>query len=177
MSLFNGWSPGWLARAQLLNQTRKSVVYLFVEKLLNPKTVKRETSNSAAKLPLTTASLFCSLTIDICCWFSICSAFFLSKKTTLSTVPLDQIKRLSRQWFRASVTRFGEISPLWQKFTGLWQKCSFLFGKMLSLLFSVPNGQILKNNQTIWSHSSSPNKSYRCLNLFLNKEKKSFCQF
>ena len=36
------------------------------------------------------------------------------------------------QLFRAiSVTRFGEISPLWQKFTNIWQISDrlFLFGK------------------------------------------------
>ena len=65
---------------------------------------------------------------------------------------------------KISMTRFGEILPLWQKFTSLWQKFDslFLFGKMLSLLwqicdivgliFSVANGQIFKNNLTIWSH-------------------------
>ena len=57
---------------------------------------------------------------------------------------------------KISMTRFGEILPLWQKFTSLWQKFDslFLFGKMLSLLwqicdivgliFSVPNSQTLK---------------------------------
>ena len=64
------------------------------------------------------------------------------------------------------MTRFGEISSLWKKFTSLWNNLMvyFLFGKMLSLLwqiceiigliFIVVNGQILKNNPTIWSHCS-----------------------
>ena len=61
---------------------------------------------------------------------------------------------MTRFKLRARVTRFGEISPLWQKFTSRWQ--IFLFGKMLSILeemceiigliFIVANGQILKNN-------------------------------
>ena len=62
------------------------------------------------------------------------------------------------------MTRFGEISPLWQNFTSLWQILTiyFIFGKMLSLLwktwniigliFIVANGKILNNNLTIWSH-------------------------
>ena len=62
------------------------------------------------------------------------------------------------------VTRFGEISPVWQKFISLRKKMTvyFLFGKILSLLwqiwdivgliFSVANGQIFKNDLTIWSH-------------------------
>ena len=65
-----------------------------------------------------------------------------------------------------SVTRFGDISPFWQKFTSLWQilMVYFLFGKMLNLLwqicdiigliFIVAHGQILKNNIAIWSHWS-----------------------
>ena len=38
-----------------------------------------------------------------------------------------------------TVTRFGKISPLWQKFTGSWQILTvyFLFGKMLSLLWQI----------------------------------------
>ena len=74
-----------------------------------------------------------------------------------------------------SVTRFCEISPLWQKFTSCWQifMVYFLFGKMLSLLwqicdiigliFILATGQILKNNQTILSHckrvSTAPRRS------------------
>ena len=65
---------------------------------------------------------------------------------------------------RVSVTRFGEVLPPWQNFTSLWQNLTvyFLFGKLLSLLCKiwyiigliliVANGQILKNNLTIWSH-------------------------
>ena len=40
-----------------------------------------------------------------------------------------------------SVTRFGEILPLWQNFTSLWQNCD-----IIGLMFIVSNGQILKNN-------------------------------
>ena len=68
-----------------------------------------------------------------------------------------------------SVTRFGEISSLCHNFTSLWanfwQFISYL-AKMLSLLwqiryiigliFIVANGQILKNNLTIWSHWQHP---------------------
>ena len=68
-----------------------------------------------------------------------------------------------------SVTRFGDILPLWQNCTSLsnFLTVYFLFGKMLSLLcqtchtigliFIVANGQIKKKNSTIWSHwSQSP---------------------
>ena len=64
-----------------------------------------------------------------------------------------------------SVTRFGEISPLWKQFTSrlgiFWRFISYLakirayFGNFLTLLgliFIIANGQILKNNLTIWSH-------------------------
>ena len=60
----------------------------------------------------------------------------------------------------SSVTRFGEILPLWQKFTIL--TVYFLFGKMLCLLWQIcdiivlifiaANGQIWNNNLTSWSH-------------------------
>ena len=75
-----------------------------------------------------------------------------------------------------TVTRFGKISPLWQKFTGSWQILTvyFLFGKMLSLLwqicdiigltFIVANGQTLKNNLTIcsyWFSGSFHSSSHR----------------
>ena len=60
-----------------------------------------------------------------------------------------------------SVTRFGEISPLWQKLkvfgkflisyfqilSLLWQNCD-----IIGLVFIVANGQILQNNLTIWPH-------------------------
>ena len=38
-----------------------------------------------------------------------------------------------------SVTRFGEILPLWQKFKSLWQilMIYFLFGKTLNLLWQL----------------------------------------
>ena len=64
----------------------------------------------------------------------------------------------------SSVTRFGEISPLCQKFTSLWQNFESSFHiwqdgePILANLwhnwanFHVANGQILKNNLTIWSH-------------------------
>ena len=50
-----------------------------------------------------------------------------------------------------SVTRFGEISPLWQKVTSLWQNFDGLFlisqnAEPALAIFSVANGQILKNN-------------------------------
>ena len=55
------------------------------------------------------------------------------------------------------VTRFCEISPLWQIFNGLfliWQMLSLLWQicDIIGLIFKVPNGQILKNNVTNWSH-------------------------
>ena len=64
-----------------------------------------------------------------------------------------------------SVTRFGEIMPIWQNFTSLWQFFNSLFlilkndGRTLAnlehinwLIFFVANGQLLKNNLTIWLH-------------------------
>ena len=64
----------------------------------------------------------------------------------------------------SSVTRFGEISPLWQNFTSLWQIVDSLFliwhmlilfgriGYIIGLIFIVANSQILKKILTIWSH-------------------------
>ena len=61
----------------------------------------------------------------------------------------------------SSVIRFGHFGKSLQVF-GKFLTVYFLFGKMLSLLwqicdiiglyFIVANGQILKNNLTIWSH-------------------------
>ena len=58
-----------------------------------------------------------------------------------------------------SVTRFGEISPLWQKLTSLWQIFDSLFLSWLWLIcdiigpiFIIAKGQILKNNLTNWSN-------------------------
>ena len=48
-----------------------------------------------------------------------------------------------------SVTRFGEISPLWQKYKSIQ-----VFGQIcdiIGLIIIVANGQILKNNLTTWS--------------------------
>ena len=73
-----------------------------------------------------------------------------------------------------SVTRFGERLQVLGKFLMVY----LLFGKMLSLLlqicdiigliFSVANGQILKNNLTIWSHwTLSTTRSRTSTNYFL----------
>ena len=63
-----------------------------------------------------------------------------------------------------SVTRLGEISPLWQKNESPWQMFEglFLIWQMLSLLWQICYiiglifiavvGQILKYNLIIWSH-------------------------
>ena len=70
----------------------------------------------------------------------------------------------SEYWFTTSVTRFGKISPLWQKNTSLWQIFYFSFliwqnaestlqiCDIIGLVFIVANGQIFKNKLTIWSH-------------------------
>ena len=59
------------------------------------------------------------------------------------------------------MTRFGKIWPIWQKFKvfGNFLTFYFLFDKIMSipwkivgLIFIIANGQILKNNVTIWSH-------------------------
>ena len=66
-----------------------------------------------------------------------------------------------------SVTRFGEISPLWHnlKVLGKFLKVYFVFCKFLILLwqkcytigqvFMVPESYILKNKFAIWSHCFS----------------------
>ena len=89
----------------------------------------------------------------------------------------------------SSVTRFGEISPLWQKFTSRWQifDCSFLIWKMLSLLsqicdiiglvFFVANGQILKNYPTIWSHWEQENIVLECYKDREGRVIEIVCQF
>ena len=62
------------------------------------------------------------------------------------------------------MTRFGEILSLWQKFANIcqifdslrliWQMMSILLHicDIIGLIFIAANGQILKNNLTIWSH-------------------------
>ena len=84
---------------------------------------------------------------------------------TFITISRRTLQKLATK-IRCSVTRFGEISPLWQKFRCFGKSLTvyFLFGKMLSQLwqtcyiifqiFTVANGQVLKNNLTIWSHWS-----------------------
>ena len=70
---------------------------------------------------------------------------------------------------RTSVTRFHELLPLWQYAIvfGNFLRVNFIFGQIaLNLLwlnceddkqiFIVENGQILRNNQAIWSHCSEP---------------------
>ena len=64
----------------------------------------------------------------------------------------------------ASVTRFGEISPLWSNVKSLWQvlRVNLIFGKVLNLLwlifryntqiFIAENGNIIKINLAFWSH-------------------------
>ena len=57
----------------------------------------------------------------------------------------------------SSVTRFDEISPLWQHFEGLfliWQNIKPTLENWLhtGIIFIVTNGQILKHNLTNWSH-------------------------
>ena len=55
----------------------------------------------------------------------------------------------------SSVTRFGEISPLWQNVIGIWQKFKpilAIFKIDIGQMFTVVKGQILKNDRAIWSH-------------------------
>ena len=56
-------------------------------------------------------------------------------------------------WVRARVTRFGKISPLWQKFSEILWMVYYVFGKLLHLLLHfyatekiaiIVNGQRLK---------------------------------
>ena len=63
-----------------------------------------------------------------------------------------------------SLTRYNQCDQIWRNFASLanFLTVYFLLGTMLSLLwrishiigliFTVANGQILKNNLTIWSH-------------------------
>ena len=74
------------------------------------------------------------------------------------------IIRRSREW-KTSVTRFGEISPLWNilkvfrqfflKTFSIWQN----FEPTLANSFAIGQikGQILKNIRSIWSHCLFPN--------------------
>ena len=68
----------------------------------------------------------------------------------------------------SSVTRFGEISPLWQNFLLFWQNLdgSFCIWQSFELtlaifydnsqIFIVERDQILKDNLAIWSHCLEP---------------------
>ena len=61
----------------------------------------------------------------------------------------------------SSVTRFGNISPLWQNLQS-WAIFLFLFGNIFDLLWQIlndvwqifedANGQMLEHNPSIWSH-------------------------
>ena len=67
-----------------------------------------------------------------------------------------------------SVTRFGEISPLWQTFLSLWLFSDGLFSIWQTFkptlamwcafgqFFIVVNGQKMKHNLAIWSHCRAP---------------------
>ena len=78
-----------------------------------------------------------------------------------------------------SVTRFGEILQVF----GIFLRVYLLLGKMLSLLwqfcdiigliFIVENGQILKNNQTIWSHCFEVKRNWwdLCAKIQIRKHK------
>ena len=77
--------------------------------------------------------------------------------------------RSAQSTHSTSVTRFGEISPLCQKFQSLWAifwMSYLVFGKLLSRLwhfyatgqiFIVVNGQRLHSNKAIWSHCPALN--------------------
>ena len=66
-----------------------------------------------------------------------------------------------------SLTRFGEILQLWQNLQNLGQFWGDLFTNwkknylLWQILYAIghisvhANGQMLKNNQTIWSHLAS----------------------
>ena len=75
-----------------------------------------------------------------------------------------RMKVKQSHYVESSVTRFGEISPLWQTFTSIWQNFDSFFliwqnaestlaiCDIFGLIFIVANGQILKNKLAIWSH-------------------------
>ena len=46
---------------------------------------------------------------------------------------------LSDHFMRSSVTRFGEISPLWHNFKSLWLflRVNFVLGKILNLIGQI----------------------------------------
>ena len=90
----------------------------------------------------------------------LCHIWLITKHSPLPKQPFD---------LTCSVTRFCEISPLWRNFINHWQIVEVLlsvwqnfeptlayFYKFLWYFFYVVNGQILKNNLSIWSLCLSP---------------------
>ena len=77
-----------------------------------------------------------------------------------------QIDQHWRNHASANVTRFGEISPLWQKLKclGNFMSVNLVLAKLLSTsanfvynwaIFMLPNWQIMKTIKAIWSHVAS----------------------
>ena len=87
---------------------------------------------------------------------SLCLQVFVAVLTFVSLFTLSRLLRFS-------VTRFGEISPLWQNFKGLWQfvRVYLVFGKIFNLLrkFIMKLGEMSllqmakyrKSNLVVWS--------------------------
>ena len=71
-------------------------------------------------------------------------------------MPLVLLLYHTQEHVKISVTKFGEISPLWQNSASLWA----IFKPTLANCYAIGqvsvviNGPILKNNLTIWSHWS-----------------------
>ena len=92
----------------------------------------------------TTLGIFCG---QFVLWGAIFGCHQTQVQRYCATQSLKQARWSVNLSLQCSVTRLGEISPLWQKFTSLWQICD-----IIGLIFIIANGQILKNNLTIWSH-------------------------
>ena len=91
------------------------------------------------------------------------NALFQSSVPSCATMKfLYEIGSRFIQSLVSSVTRFGEMSQLWQNFIRLWHVLSLLWQiwYIIGLILIVANGQILKNNLTIWSHCSCLDRRY-----------------
>ena len=99
--------------------------------------------------------------------FSICFFSFLCLFLPFSAGYIQRRDNANRWYVEASVTRFGEISPLWHDFKNLrqiidalfsiWQNFNLTLGKIaIGQVFIVTDGHMLWNNLAIWSHWLKP---------------------
>ena len=110
-----------------------------------------------------------SLMIQLAWSLAILSVFLKQSVSWLIHLCIDQSIRLICRYlilmYLSNVTRFGEISPLWQHFNRLWENFDMVliwylvnfwtyFENFYANVsnFNYINGQILKNHIAIWSH-------------------------